>query len=117
MAVFSFHPVKAITTGEGGMILTDRDDLAARLRQLRRHGTTREPAELERPDEGPWYYEMQALGFNYRLPDLNQRFGFAPGDFLAAELHYQQALSIPLYPAMSDEDADRVIAALRQVVR
>jgi|YNPBryBLVA2012_1023415.scaffolds.fasta_scaffold06469_2 perosamine synthetase len=74
MTVFSFHPVKTITTGEGGAVTTNDDDLAARLRMLRSHGITRDPALLgEHP--GPWYYEMQELGFNYRLTDLQAALG------------------------------------------
>lgn len=209
MAVLSFHPVKHITTGEGGMVLTDREDLAEKLRLFRSHGVTRERSRLTAPDEGPWYYEMLALGFNYRIPDLNcalglsqlarldgfvrrrrqiaalydrelrtlphtlpppraepdrcawhiyclhvdfgalgksrdqavrefralgvgtqvhyypvplqpyyrQRWGFRPGEFPNSERHYAQALSIPLFPAMTDEDVRRVIEAARTVLR
>ncbi len=70
MAILSFHPVKHIATGEGGMVLTNDDDLANRLRLFRSHGITRDPALLENKDEGGWYYEMQELGFNYRIPDI-----------------------------------------------
>jgi dTDP-4-amino-4,6-dideoxygalactose transaminase len=190
------------------VILTDRDDLADRLRLLRSHGTTRDPALLRKRDEGPWHYEMHALGHNFRLPDLNaalgtsqlgklgrfvarrreiaaryhreltglphcrrpspedvsasawhlyvlnidyeaigktrirvveeladrgigtqvhyapvplqpyyrERFGYEEGDFPGAEAHYAGALTIPLYPAMSDDDVDRVVAALGDVV-
>ncbi|MFT3996347.1 MAG: UDP-4-amino-4,6-dideoxy-N-acetyl-beta-L-altrosamine transaminase [Asticcacaulis sp.] len=83
MAVFSFHPVKTLTTGEGGAITTNDADLARRLRCLRSHGIERDPARFEGlgygdgDDNGPWVYEMQALGFNYRLPDLNCALGVA----------------------------------------
>lgn len=70
MAILSFHPVKHIATGEGGMVLTNDDALAARLRLLRSHGITRDAGLLEKKDEGGWYYEMQELGFNYRIPDI-----------------------------------------------
>ncbi len=76
MTTMSFHPVKHITTGEGGAILTSSDDLARRLRTLRNHGNEREAARLERSD-GPWYYEMQELGFNYRLTDIQCALGAA----------------------------------------
>lgn len=76
MAVLSFHPVKHITTGEGGMVLTNRAELRDRLMLYRSHGITRDPALLGRSD-GPWYYEMQALGFNYRITDLQCALGLA----------------------------------------
>src|SRR5690554_3730406 len=65
MAVFSFHPVKIITTGEGGMILTNRKDLYEKLLRLRTHGITRDPGLMEGEAHGPWYYRQIALGFNY----------------------------------------------------
>jgi dTDP-4-amino-4,6-dideoxygalactose transaminase len=69
MTVFSFHPVKHITTGEGGMILTNDDALHERLLLCRSHGITKDPKRLQK-NEGPWYYEMQALGYNYRVTDF-----------------------------------------------
>jgi perosamine synthetase len=66
MTIFSFHPVKTITCGEGGAILTDDATLAQRARDFRNHGMIRDAARLGRHD-GPWYYEIQSLGFNYRL--------------------------------------------------
>lgn len=69
LAIFSFHPVKHIATGEGGMVTTARRDLAERIAILRTHGITRDPARLsEQP--GGWYYEQQELGYNYRMPDV-----------------------------------------------
>lgn len=73
LTVFSFHPVKTITTGEGGAVLTSSADYAAKLRLFRSHGITREA--LLRPSEGGWYYEMQALGMNYRLTDIQAALG------------------------------------------
>ncbi len=65
----SFHPVKLLTTGEGGAVLTNNPDWALRCRRFRNHGIVREPADLQQP--GPsWYYEIESLGFNYRIPDL-----------------------------------------------
>jgi UDP-4-amino-4,6-dideoxy-N-acetyl-beta-L-altrosamine transaminase len=69
-ATFSFHPVKHIATGEGGMITTANKDLFEKVRLLRTHGITKNPSEYEKTNEGGWYYEMQALGFNYRMPDI-----------------------------------------------
>jgi perosamine synthetase len=74
MAVFSFHPVKTITSGEGGMVSTRDGDTAERLREFRSHGMVKDPARLERPD-GEWYHEQQDLGFNYRLTDLQSALG------------------------------------------
>jgi len=69
LTTFSFHPVKHITTGEGGMVVTDDPQLAARLRAFRSHGITAD--FRQRAEMGSWVYEMVALGYNYRLPDLN----------------------------------------------
>jgi dTDP-4-amino-4,6-dideoxygalactose transaminase len=72
MACFSFHPVKTITTAEGGMVTTNDARTAERLRLLRSHGIVRDPGAFRDPPPAPepWLYEMQALGYNYRLPDL-----------------------------------------------
>lgn len=75
MAVFSFHPVKMITTGEGGMIVTNRRDLYERLVRLRSHGITKDPAAMDGDSDGPWYYQQMGLGFNYRLTDLQAALG------------------------------------------
>lgn len=76
MTVLSFHPVKHITTGEGGAVLTDEDRFARRLRLFRTHGITRDPSEMTR-FEGPWYYEMVELGYNYRITDLQCALGLS----------------------------------------
>jgi UDP-4-amino-4,6-dideoxy-N-acetyl-beta-L-altrosamine transaminase len=75
IAVFSFHPVKLMTTGEGGMLLTNHEALARRLRLLRTHGITRDAGEMQGESEGPWYYEQVALGYNYRMTDLQAALG------------------------------------------
>jgi dTDP-4-amino-4,6-dideoxygalactose transaminase len=75
MTVFSFHPVKIVTTGEGGMILTNRDDLHEKLLRLRSHGITRDPAQMPTPPDGPWYYAQTELGFNYRITDIQAALG------------------------------------------
>ncbi|MBP7461028.1 MAG: UDP-4-amino-4,6-dideoxy-N-acetyl-beta-L-altrosamine transaminase [Candidatus Delongbacteria bacterium] len=77
MTIFSFHPVKIITTGEGGMILTSRRDIYELLLQLRSHGNVKPPGKLRFKPDGPWYYEMQSLGFNYRLTDIQCALGLA----------------------------------------
>ena len=209
MVVFSLHPVKHIAAGEGGMVLTDDDRLAERLRLFRNHGMTKAAEYLTRPEEGPWYYEMHEVGHNFRLADVNcalalsqlnkldrfvqrrreiagqylralselphvvlpadryaelsawhifclhvdfkalgkprqqvidelrnlgvgtqvhyypvplqpyyrQRFGYISDDFPGAQEHYTQALTIPLYPSMTDNDVLHVIESLRSVLR
>ncbi len=207
MTIFSFHPVKTITTGEGGAITTNDKALYEKLLRLRNHGLTRDAAKFKvhHPESpGPWYYEMQELGYNYRLTDMQaalglgqlrklprfikrrreiisayneafknlewltvpyerpgvfaalhlyvikidfdrigktrtqvmtelkekfigtqvhyipvhlqpyyrEHFGFKEGDYPKAEQYYGQCLSIPLYPKMTDEDVNRVIAAI-----
>ncbi len=74
MTIFSFHPVKHITTGEGGMITTNDEGLYKRLQLFRTHGITRDPNVLTK-QEGPWYYEQQALGYNYRITDIQAALG------------------------------------------
>src|SRR5262249_32248207 len=74
LTTFSFHPVKTITTAEGGAILTHDDTLARQARDFRHHGLVRDPARLQRND-GPWYYEIQSLGLNYRLTDVQCALG------------------------------------------
>ncbi len=200
MTCFSFHPVKSMTTGEGGAITTNDDALAERLRLLRSHGITRDERLLEKNDGG-WYYEMHELGINARLTDLQavlgihqlkqlprwggrrlelvqryrkklagisgietvtggldddqncyhlmiirtdrrrelydflhsrdilvqvhytpvhlqpyyrKKFGFAEGDFPQAEKYYRECLSLPLFPNLTDQDQDRVIAAIKE---
>lgn len=203
-SVFSFHPVKIITTGEGGMVTTPDERVARRLRLLRSHGITRDAGDfqLAPPEAGGWYYEQQSLGFNYRMTDLQaalgtsqlarldslhaarerlaerydrllaglplrlparppgkrsswhlyvveirpqpgvadratvfqrlrtagigvnvhyipihlqpyyRAMGFTPGQFPASEAYYANALSIPLYPALTDAQQDQVLAEL-----
>jgi len=85
ITTFSFHPVKALTTGEGGMLVTDNADYAERARHLRSHGVTRNPDKFETPDSDPlllsergsWYYEMTELGYNYRITDLQCALGLS----------------------------------------
>jgi UDP-4-amino-4,6-dideoxy-N-acetyl-beta-L-altrosamine transaminase len=207
ITVFSFHPVKMITSAEGGMAVTGNAMLAERMRRLRSHGITKDPAAMTRPAEGPWSYEQVELGFNYRLTDLaaalglsqlarleafvsrrealaarydrelaglpitrpwqdprnrsswhlyviqiesgsapigrgelfrNMRdagigvnvhftpvhtqpyyrnMGFAPGDFPVAEGYYENALTLPLYPALTEKEQDRVIQTLRRCLQ
>ena len=208
MTVFSFHPVKTITTGEGGAVTTNDENLYKKLLMLRSHGTTKD-SELLTANPGPWYYEMQMLGFNYRMTDMqgalgysqlqklqffkkrrreivaqyNQAFGkmeylkipyepenvsscfhlyvvqidfaalgksrskvmqelrgkgvgtqvhyipvhcqpyykgmfgYKAGDYPKAEEYYAKALSLPLFPGMSNDDVKLVIDAVKEVVK
>lgn len=77
VTVFSFHPVKIITAGEGGMAVTDDPDLAARMSRLRTHGITRDHGQMTNTPEGPWYYEQLELGFNYRMTDIHAALGLS----------------------------------------
>jgi UDP-4-amino-4,6-dideoxy-N-acetyl-beta-L-altrosamine transaminase len=199
ITIFSFHPVKIITTAEGGMALTNDAELASRLGRLRSHGITREPELMEGANDGAWYYQQIDLGYNYRMTDLQaalgcsqfarldeyvarrhalarrydellaglpvvtpwqsphaysalhlypirvdarrrrdifdamrargmgvnvhyipvhtqpyyRRLGFKAGDFPEAERYYAEAISIPIFPTLSEAHQDEVIAALR----
>jgi UDP-4-amino-4,6-dideoxy-N-acetyl-beta-L-altrosamine transaminase len=75
VVIFSFHPVKIITTGEGGMAVTAKKALAERLRRLRSHGVTREQAGMQYPSDAAWYYEQNELGYNYRMTDIQAALG------------------------------------------
>lgn len=87
ITVFSFHPVKIITTAEGGMALTNDGRLAERMAKLRSHGITRDPAQFVGAGGGAWYYEQQLLGFNYRITDIQAALGTSQierlGEFIA----------------------------------
>ena len=75
ICVFSFHPVKIVTSGEGGMLTTKERELATRLQELRTSGMTRDPARMVGESEGPWYYQMVHLGLNYRMTDMQAALG------------------------------------------
>lgn len=91
MTVFSFHPVKHITTGEGGLVATDNPVFADRLRVFRNHGIEQQPQATEL--HGPWYYEMVALGYNYRLTDIGCALGLSQLRKLHANLARRRAIA------------------------
>ena len=77
ISIFSFHPVKIITSAEGGAITTNSPSLYKKLALLRSHGITRTKDDLQRQSEGPWYYEQHLLGFNYRMNELQAALGMS----------------------------------------
>ena len=77
IAVFSFHPVKIVTTGEGGLALTNNPELARRMALHRSHGVTRDVAHMQRKCDAPWYYEQVVLGYNYRMTDIHAALGLS----------------------------------------
>jgi dTDP-4-amino-4,6-dideoxygalactose transaminase len=103
ITIFSFHPVKIITTGEGGMALTNDATLAARMRRLRSHGITREPGEMSGELDGPWHYQQVVLGYNYRMTDLQAALGLSQMARLEAFVARRRALA---------ERYDRLLAGL-----
>jgi len=207
LTVLSFHPVKHITTGEGGMVLTNNKEYYEKLMLFRTHGISKDPKKLLR-NEGPWFYEMQSLGYNYRITDFQcalgisqfkkidrfiekrrkivtkynkafqdvkeiitpfekenvksvyhlymiqlkleklkagrkkifdslraenigvhvhyipvhlqpyyqEKFGYKKGDFPVAENFYNQALTLPVFPKMNNEDVNDVINAVKKVI-
>ncbi|SFM70624.1 UDP-4-amino-4,6-dideoxy-N-acetyl-beta-L-altrosamine transaminase [Halopseudomonas yangmingensis] len=82
ITVFSFHPVKIITTAEGGMAVTNDPQLAERMNLLRSHGITRDPQQMTQAPDGPWYYQQIDLGFNYRMTELQAALGISQMDRL-----------------------------------
>ncbi|AFI91102.1 DegT/DnrJ/EryC1/StrS family aminotransferase [Pectobacterium parmentieri] len=106
ITVFSFHPVKIITTAEGGMALTNNDVLADKMALLRSHGITRDTEKMTHEPDGPWYYQQIDLGFNYRMTELQAALGVSQMDRLdefVAKRHqiaerYEKLLSnLPVY--------------------
>lgn len=77
ITVFSFHPVKIITTGEGGMAMTNDSELALKMNLFRSHGITRDPASMTHEPDGPWYYQQIELGFNYRMTEIQAALGIS----------------------------------------
>ncbi len=82
MTVFSFHPVKIITTGEGGMVLTNNKNLYEKMVLYRSHGITRDASKMTKESDGPWYYQQIELGYNYRMTDIQAALGYSQMDRL-----------------------------------
>lgn len=120
MAVFSFHPVKAITTGEGGAITTNDPELYERLKLLRSHGMTRDASKFENADlafgadgrPNPWYYEMPEPGFNYRASDINCVLGLSQLDKLDGFVARRRAL-VEIYDRLLARLAPAILPPMR----
>ncbi|MCC5827202.1 UDP-4-amino-4,6-dideoxy-N-acetyl-beta-L-altrosamine transaminase [Alkalimonas sp.] len=93
ITVFSFHPVKIITTAEGGMALTNQPELAQQMQLLRSHGITREESQMTEPLHGPWYYQQLQLGYNYRMTDLQAALGLSQSTRLQEIISRRQLLA------------------------
>ena len=93
ITIFSFHPVKIITSGEGGMATTQDESLAHKMRILRSHGITRNETEFEFANDGPWYYEQQVLGLNYRLTDIAAALGLSQLQRINAFINQRNAIA------------------------
>ncbi len=104
ITVFSFHPVKIITTGEGGMALTNDPRLSERMQMLRSHGITRDPAAFRSPEAAapPWYYEQQFLGYNYRMTDIQAALGLSQLDRLEHYVSTRNELATGYRELLSD---------------
>jgi len=101
MTMFSFHPVKHITTGEGGIIVCNDEVLYQRLKLLRSHGITRDESLLEAND-GPWYYEMQELGYNYRITDIQCALGLSQLKKIEQFIRSRNRIALRYYEALGD---------------
>lgn len=102
MTMFSFHPVKHVTTGEGGLITTDNGNFARRLRMFRTHGIDQELRQRAGEFQGEWFYEMQELGYNYRLPDIACALGINQLSRLPKNLATRHAIATQYRLGLSD---------------
>jgi UDP-4-amino-4,6-dideoxy-N-acetyl-beta-L-altrosamine transaminase len=104
ITVLSFHPVKIITTAEGGMLLTNSDELSNHVSLLRSHGITRDPAKMTHSPDGPWYYQQIDLGFNYRMTELQAALGISQMQRLAIFISRRQELALRYDELLRDLD-------------
>jgi UDP-4-amino-4,6-dideoxy-N-acetyl-beta-L-altrosamine transaminase len=102
ITVFSFHPVKIITTCEGGLATTQDPALARKMVLARSHGITREPAEMTHAPDGPWYYQQVSLGYNYRMTEIQAALGVSQMNRLAAFIARRRGLAARYHDLLSD---------------
>jgi len=102
ITVFSFHPVKIITTAEGGLATTNRDDLAQKMQLFRSHGVTRDPSLMTKETDGGWYYQQVELGFNYRMTELQAALGVSQMQRLDQFVEQRQALQKRYHDLLKD---------------
>jgi UDP-4-amino-4,6-dideoxy-N-acetyl-beta-L-altrosamine transaminase len=102
VTVFSFHPVKIVTTGEGGAATTRSAETAHRMRLLRSHGISRDPADMTAPPEGPWSYEQVMLGYNYRMTDIQAALGVSQLDRLESFVAKRQDVARRYHDLLAD---------------
>ena len=114
ITVFSFHPVKIITTGEGGMAMTNDPQLAKTMRLLRSHGITRDADDFINEADGPWYYEQQMLGFNYRMTDIQAALGLSQMANLEAWILKRGELARRYFEALAPERLTRYFSPERR---
>lgn len=105
MTIFSLHPVKHITSGEGGIVTTDDEACWRKLAKFRSHGIVREPEQLEHEQPGPWYYEMQELGYNYRMTDFQAALAISQLSKLDMFVDRRRAIADRYNEAFCDMDA------------
>jgi UDP-4-amino-4,6-dideoxy-N-acetyl-beta-L-altrosamine transaminase len=102
ITVFSFHPVKIITTAEGGLAMTNDPELAQKMQLLRSHGVTRDPQLMTKPAEGAWYYQQVDLGFNYRMTELQAALGSSQMSRLDEFVAKRHALQVRYHELLAD---------------
>ncbi|SDX67644.1 UDP-4-amino-4,6-dideoxy-N-acetyl-beta-L-altrosamine transaminase [Sulfitobacter pontiacus] len=102
ITVFSFHPVKIITTAEGGLATTNDPELAARMERLRSHGITRDPDLMTHAPDGPWYYQQIDLGLNYRMTEMQAALGLSQMDRLEQFVAHRHTLADRYDAALAD---------------
>lgn len=124
MAILSFHPVKSVTTAEGGAVTTNDAELAHQLRLLRSHGMVRDTEGWDHPEDGledaevnPWYYEQQVLGFNFRMTELQAALGLSQMGKLCVFMAKRRALALHYIELLNDLDFVRPIHDAQQVAR